>query len=195
MRAFLVAVGAVVALGVLAACGGQAAPAASSHAVGAGHTSQQATLPSKVPPETPSVVAETTPPVAGKPRNPSDGKPPVTVGPDGPVVPAGVTEVPPSQVDSSALPNYVEYGNKVWAFDDGFSLQFFAAASSSCTGVQATVVDQGPDSVKIVVRSLDSPQGGRPDDGPCAMVMTPAPVTVTLDSPLRDRKILLSAGR
>jgi hypothetical protein len=110
-------------------------------------------------------------------------------------VPDGVTEVPSSQVDSSALPNYFEYGNKVWAYDGGFSLQFFAAASSSCTGVEARVVDQASDSVKIVVQALDSPQGGRPDGGVCAMVMTPTPVTVTLDTPLQDRKILLSAGR
>jgi hypothetical protein len=189
MRAFVVAVGAVLALGVLAACGQDAS---TSGAAGQTSQSDQQT---KVPPDTPSDVAEPTPPAGEKPQNPSGGPAPVTIGPDGPVVPEGVTEVPPSQVDASALPALAEYDNKVWAYNSGFSLQFFASASSSCTGVQATVVDQSSGSVKILVRPMDSPQGGRPDDGACAMVMTPKPVTVTLDQPLRDRKILLSAGR
>lgn len=189
MRAFLIATTAVLGLGVLAACGSQPSPAASDQA------GQTSTSPSKTAPEPPSVIAEPTRPDAGKPQNPSNGEPPVTIGPNGPVVPPGVSEVPPSQIDASALPSYFEYGNKVWAYDGGFSLQMFAAASSSCTGAEAKVVDQSSDSVKIVVRPLDSPQGGRPDDGACSMVMTPKAVTVTLDTPLQDRKILLSAGR
>lgn len=194
MRAFLIVTTAAVALGVLAACGEQTTPGASDQA---GRTSQtsESERPSKTAPEPPSVIAEPTPPAGGKPQNPSSGEPPVTIGPDGPVVPDGVTEVPASQVDTSALPVYVEFGNKVWMYNSGFALQFFASASSSCTGAQASVVDQSPDAVKIVVTPLDTPQGGRPDDGACAMVMTPTPVTVTLDTPLRDRKVLLSAGR
>lgn len=192
MRAFLIATTAVAALGVLAACGNQTTPAASDQA---GQTSQTSERPSKTEPEPPSVIAEPTPGAGEKPRNPSGGEPPVTIGPNGPVVPDGVTEVPASQVDTSALPVYVEFGNKVWMYDGGFALQFFASASSSCTGAEAAVVDQAPDAVTIVVRPLDAPQGGGPDDGVCAMVMTPTPVTVTLDSPLQDRKILLSAGR
>ncbi|HYQ65443.1 hypothetical protein [Actinophytocola sp.] len=189
MRAFVVAAGAVLALGVLAACASQAT---SSGAAGQTNPSTQST---KVAPDTPSDVVEPTPPAGEKPQNPSGGPAPVTIGPGGPVIPEGVTEVPSSQVDASALPTFGEYGNKVWAYNSGFSLQFFASASSSCTGVQATVVDQSSGSVKILVQPLDSPQGGRPDDGACAMVMTPKPVTVTLDQPLRDRKIVLSAGR
>ena len=45
----------------------------------------------------------------------------------------------------------------------------------------------------IVVRPIASPQGGRPDDGVCSMVMTPVPVAVTLDTPLQDRRIVLTA--
>jgi hypothetical protein len=103
--------------------------------------------------------------------------------------------VPASQIEASALPSYFEYGNKVWAYDGGFSLQLFAAASSSCTDAEAVLVDQSADTVKIVVRPLDQPQGGRPDDGACAMVMTPKAVKISLDTPLQDRLIVLSAGR
>ncbi|TDV40324.1 hypothetical protein [Actinophytocola oryzae] len=190
MRAYLIATTAVLGLGVLAACGSQATPAASDQT----STSQSVATP-KSSPEPPSNVAEPTPGNGAKPRDPTSGEAPVTIGPNGPVVPPGVTEVPAKQVDAVALPNYFEYGNKVWSFEGGFSLQFFAAASSSCTGVEARVVDQSTDSVKILVQPMDSPQGGRPDGGACAMVMTPMPVTVTLDTPLQDRKILLSGGR
>jgi len=191
MRAFLITTTAVLAVGVLAGCG--ATPDA-SNAAGQTSSTTSSDQPSKTAPEPPSDVVEPTPP-AGKPQNPSSGEPPVTLGPDGPVVPDGVTEVPAAQVDASALPTYFEYGNKVWQYDGGFSLQMFASASTSCSGVAARVVDQSSDTVKILVQPLDQPQGGDPDGGVCSMVMTPRPVTVTLDTPLQDRKIVLSGGR
>jgi len=192
MRALLIATTAALALGVLAGCGNEPARTASD----ASGQSEQSSQSQKPAPETPSVIAEPTPPASGgKPQDPSGGEPPVTIGPDGPVVPAGVTEVPADQVDVSALPNYFEYGDKVWMFNDGFALQMFAAASSGCSDAEATVVDQSADSVKILVRPLDGPEGGRPDGTACTAVMTPRPVTVTLDTPLRDRTVYLSAGR
>jgi hypothetical protein len=192
MRAFLIATTAVLAVGALAACGNQTPTASDA----AGQTSQTSSSeqPSKTAPEPPSDVAGATPP-AGKPQNPSSGEPPVSLGPDGPVVPDGVTEVPAAQVDATAVPTYFEYGNKVWQYDGGFSLQMFASASTSCAGVEARVVDQSSDTVKILVQPLDQPQGGSPDGGVCTQVMTPKAVTVTLDTPLQDRKIVLSGGR
>lgn len=189
MRALLIAATATLTLVVLAGCGVEVTPAAQDQ------TSESA-KPTKPAPEPPSVIAEPTKPAPGrKPQNPSGGEPPVTIGPDGPVVPAGVTEVPAAQVDATALPDYFEFGDKVWMFNDGFALQLFAAASSGCSDAEAVLADQSADSVKIMVRPMDSPQGGRPDDGMCTMVMTPRPVVVTLDTPLQDRKIYLSAGR
>jgi hypothetical protein len=194
MRALLTTATAALALGVLAGCGNATTPAASDQTTTTATTTTAPTT-SEQPP-TPSDVTTPEPPVGGKPQNPSGGgQPPVTIGANGPVVPKGVSEVPASQVDASALPNYFEFGNRVWQFEDGFSLQLFAAASSSCADAEAVVVDQSADTVKIIVRPLDQPQGGAPDDGVCTMVMTPKPVVVTLDQPLRDRKVLLSAGR
>ncbi|HEX6351836.1 hypothetical protein [Actinophytocola sp.] len=190
MRALLIAATAGVLLGALVACGQAATPAGTGQA---GQSSQSEVPSTTVEP--PSAIVEPTPPASGKPQNPSSGEPPVSIGPDGPVVPPGVTEVPASQIEASALPSYFEYGNKVWMYDGGFSLQLFAAASSSCTDAEAVVVDQSADSVKIIVRPLDQPQGGRPDDGACAMVMTPKAVHIALDTPLQDRLIVLSAGR
>jgi hypothetical protein len=193
MRALLTTATAVLALGVLAGCGDAATPAASDQSTS---STTSAAQPSKTPPETPTPSDVATPqPPAGKPQDPAGGEPPVTIGPDGPVVPAGVTEVPAGQVDATALPQYVEFGNKVWQYNDGFALQLFAPASTGCSGAEAMVVDQTADAVKIVVRPLDQPPGGRPDDSVCTQVMTPVPVSVTLEQPLRDRQVLLSAGR
>jgi hypothetical protein len=185
MRAFLLA---LVAVFALAACGEQ--PAASDQA---GQTTEVQFSQTKTAPEPPSVIAEPTPPADAKPRDPSTGEPPVTIGPSGLVVPAGVTEVPATQIDASAVITYSEYGKRVWMFDGGFSLQLFGDATSSCGEVHATV-DQAPDSVTIEVRATDQPQGGSPDKM-CASVMTPQPVVVRLDTPLQDRKVVLSAGR
>lgn len=197
MRALLIATTAVLALGVLAGCGDTATPAASDQSGTPPKTGQTEQTTEKTAPSTPtpSDVADPTPPAGGKPQHPSGGEPPVTIGPNGPVVPQGVTEVPSSQVDASALPNYFEYGDKVWSFDGGFSLQLFAAASSGCSDAEAVLADQSADTVKIMVRPMDGPQGGRPDGEMCTTVMTPKPVVVALDTPLRDRRILLSAGR
>ena len=195
MRALLTTATAALALGVLAGCGNAATPAASDQNTTT--TSSSSEAPSKTPPETPtpSDVATPQPPEAGKPQNPVSGEPPVTIGPNGPVVPAGVTEVPAKQVDATALPQFIEFGDTVWQYNDGFALQLFASASTGCSGAEARVVDQSADAVKIVVSPLAQPPGGRPDDSVCTQVMTPVPVTVTLEQPLRDRMVLLSAGR
>jgi len=78
------------------------------------------------------------------------------------VVPAGVTQFRRSRVDASALP--MEYDERAWCglFDDGFSLQMFAMATSGCGGVEALVVDQTATEVRISLRSMDQPQGGSP---------------------------------
>lgn len=189
MRALLIVGTAAIAVGVLAACGQEQAPAAQDSPPG---TSSELSPPPKEP-EPPSVIVEPTPP-AGKPQDPAASDPPVTIGPDGPVVPPGVTEVPSAQIDATKLPAYFEYGNKVWSFNDGFALQLFAAARSGCSGAEAVLTDQSADAVTITVRPLDQPQGGRPDEGVCTQVMAPQPVVVTLDTPLRDRTVHLVSG-
>ncbi|GAB1514183.1 hypothetical protein JCM33774_62250 [Actinophytocola sp. KF-1] len=193
----LTTVTAALALGVLAGCGDASTPAASDQSTTT--TTTSATPPSKTPPETPtpSDVAPTEqPPPAGKPQNPTDGTPRITVDGNELVVPPDLKAVPAAQVDASAVPGYYgEHRGKVWLHADGFTLETISYASSGCTDAEAVLVDQGPDSVKIVLRPLDQPLGGKPDDSICATVMTPRPVTVALDQPLRDRKVLLSAGR
>ncbi|MGH3757968.1 hypothetical protein [Actinophytocola sp.] len=189
MRALLFATLAAAAVVGLAGCGqDSAAPA--------GDTSASSTA---TPTETTGEPPVSTPP---EPKPPADSRPPgpppsapVSVSPSGPVVPEGVTQVPADQVDASALPAYYEHRGQVWVFDDGYSLQMFAAASSGCSDAEAVVVDQSDSDIRIMLRPLPQPPGGRPGGGACTAVMTPRPVTVALAEPLGDRKILLASGR
>jgi len=185
MRALLIATAAA-SLVVLAGCG--------QEPVDAGATPPDATSPTKT--EEPATDIATPEEPGGKPQDPgATPTPPVSLSPDGPVVPEGVALVPADQVDSSALPEYYEQRGQVWVYDDGLSLQMFAAASSSCGDAEAMVVDQTSSEVRIVLRSMDQQMGGPADGEACAMVMRPKPVTVTLDTPLQDRKIFLASGR
>jgi len=153
------------------------------------------TSPATTPPSTSQPgIAPGEPAPTGKPSGTPSA--PVTLSPQGEaVVPPGVEQVPAAQVDASALPTYYKLHGDVWVFDDGYSLEMFAAASSGCTDAEAVVVDQSAE-VRITLRPLDSQPGGRPDGGgACTAVMTPKPVTVRLDQPLGDRMIRLGIGR
>lgn len=198
MRASLIAAAAGLVLAGLAGCGegtGPAAPNPSSTAPAASSSVD---------------VAEPTGPVVDVTPTPPDGKPvdppadppagaaptaPVSLSPTGPVVPAGVEQVPSARVDVSAVPEYYEHRGLVWVYDGGRSLQMFAAASSGCGDAAARVVDQSAAEVRIVLESLPQPQGGSADGDICTTVMTPRPVTVALDAPLGTRTVVLSGGR
>lgn len=194
MRALLLVTLAAAAAVGLSGCGQDTTPA-----------SDKAAGSSTVPTTAPTTTAPTLPtlPNPGKPvTRPPEPKPPagtptapVSMGPNGPVVPAGVTQVPADQVDASALPAYYNNPGDVWVYDDGYSLEMFAAASSGCSEAEAVVVDQTSDAVRITLRPLAQTQGGRPDSRPCTAVMTPRPVTVRLAEPLGDRTIHLGIGR
>ncbi|MPZ82834.1 MAG: hypothetical protein GEV28_21515 [Actinophytocola sp.] len=191
MRALFIATLAAAAVVGLAGCGQDAAPAGDS--AGAAPDTASSTATSTELPSLPPVSKPQDPPAP----KPTEGtpEPPVSVSPSGVVVPEGVRQVPAGQVDASALPVYYEHRGEVWVFDDDYSLQMFAAASSGCTDAEAVVVDQSASEVRIMLRPLDQPQGGRPDGTVCTAVMTPRPVTVRLDAPLGDRKIFLAGGR
>jgi hypothetical protein len=196
MRALLTTATAALTLCVLAGCGDASTPAASDQTTTT-TTSSSAPSPSKTPPATPTPSDVATPrPPAGKPQNPTSGEPLLTIEGGKVVVPAGVRELPASQVDASAVPQYeAEFSRKAWLHEDGFTVEVIGYASSGCTGVEGRVVDQTPNAVKIILSPLDQPPGGKPDDSMCTTVMTPRPVAVTLDQPLADRKVMLSSGR
>jgi predicted small lipoprotein YifL len=195
MRALLLATLAAVAVVGLAGCGQDGTPAgAKSSEKASEKPSTASTGPSVTAPVPPLSTSIQRPPEP-KPPAGATPTPPVTMGPNGPVVPPGVTQVPAARVDVSALPAYYEHRGDVWVYDDGYSLEMLAAASSGCSEAEAVVVDQTPEAVRIMLRPLAQTQGGRPDSRPCTAVMTPRPVTVRLREPLGDRTVYLGIGR
>jgi hypothetical protein len=124
---------------------------------------------------------------------PFTSAPPVTMGPNGPVVPGGVEALPPSQLDSKNLPDYYTERH-VWVFNAGRSLQLFAVARNGCSGVEANPTQQSATDVTIAIRPLDQPMGEHPDGNPmCTQALTLKSVVVQLAEPLGTRRVHLVA--
>lgn len=182
MRATRVIAGAALLL-ALTACG-QAEPAASP---GSGDR----TTVIEISPSEPSLGPTVTLPDPSKaPAPPIDVAPPAE-----PTVPTGATLLPTSQVDASGLPTYYADRN-VWSVNDGRTLMLSAMARTACAGVQARVVEQSENTVRINISPMDTPQGGPADGtggpGMCAQVLTPKTLTVDLKVPLGKRKVVLT---
>jgi hypothetical protein len=189
MRATRVIAGAALLLLSLAACGeaAQSVPPVGSLPPGA---EPQITL--GAPPSSGGTVVEPTEPK----------KPPY---PTGVPLPSGTPEVaqllPASQVDTTGIPSSFNdhgvYQVNVYSRNGGRTLQITASASDACTRLQARVVDQTQDAVRINLGPVDVPQGGRPDEpggGMCAQVLTPQTFTVDLKVPLGNRTVFLAAA-
>jgi hypothetical protein len=175
MRVFVGTAGLLLAL---AACG-QAADQGGQAASAPGSTSGS---------PSPTIVE---PPSVSVPAPPITELPPPLPGPTGTKVPEGATLLPKSQVDTSGLPSYYTERN-VWSLNGGRSLVVPGMGRDACTGVQARVVEQNADLVRIEISPMDVPQGGQPDGGGfCAQVVTPRMVTVDLKVPLGNRKVVL----
>jgi hypothetical protein len=162
----------------LAACG-QAADQGGQAASAPGSTSGSST---------PTLVD---PPSVSVPVPPITKPPPQPPGPPATNVPADATLLPKSQVDTSGLPSWYTERN-VWSVNGGRTLVVPGMGRDACTGVQARVVEQNADLVRIEISPMDVPQGGSPDGpGFCAQVVTPRMVTVDLKVPLGNRKVVL----
>lgn len=174
MRATPVITGVLVLLFALGACGqaaDQGAPANGTPSSGGSPSNP----PSSAPTEPPSGSSSTPPPVTGLPQ--------------------GAAQVPSDRLDTSALPEYYRSSSKVWVVNDGRTLQLSAMARDACTGVQARVIEQNDQLVRIELAPMDVPQGGSPDGpGFCAQVLTPRIVTVDLKAPLGDRRVIVTGG-
>ncbi|GAA2967809.1 hypothetical protein [Actinokineospora diospyrosa] len=172
---------AALALLVLAGCGGAADQADQAPAPGT-------TQPASAAPTTEGSQPPQTGPAPTKPQVPQ-----VTIAPDGKVsVPAGFKELPAKQVNAKALPeSYKE--RRVWASEDGKSLQLVGIASDSCAGVDAQVLEATEAVVKVSLAPMTSPQGGT-EGKMCATVITPRPVEVPLEQPVGDRTVEVVAG-
>lgn len=180
MRAMRVFVGTAGLLLTLTACG-QAANSGGQAASAPGSASAS-------PSPTATVVE---PPSVGLPVPPVTAKPPPPPAGTGTNVPQGATLLPKTQVDTAGLPSWYTERN-VWSVNGGRSLIVPGMGRDACTGVDARVVEQNAELVRIEIAPMDVPQGGQPDGGGfCAQVVTPRMVTVDLKVPLGNRRVVL----
>jgi hypothetical protein len=115
------------------------------------------------------------PPVARKAAPPAD----VVAWP---APPAGARELPPPQIDGSALPD--GYPRQVWTEGDGHTVGAYGQ-EGGCTDVHPEVQEQSPHAVRIaLVEVTYSP-------GPCTMDLRFPALTTQLDAPLGNRTVIL----
>ncbi|PRY30304.1 hypothetical protein CLV43_12436 [Umezawaea tangerina] len=104
-----------------------------------------------------------------------------------PPLPGGSTEVPPSKVDGTVLPE--TYKTQVSVASDGRTLQVVGQAGG-CKTATAEVTTQAADQVQItLVTTYYAPGAG----GVCTQEIRDVPLNVTLAAPLGDRKVVLEA--
>ncbi|MET1072680.1 MAG: hypothetical protein ABWY11_08550 [Umezawaea sp.] len=187
MRNAKVLVALAVGLCALAGCGSGDAPFGASGTSGSASSSP------------PSSTASLSPSASGLPggtaslpsstvRPPGQSQvPPQPSQPTSPPLPGGSTEVPPSKVDGTVLPE--TYKTQVSVASDGRTLQVIGQAGG-CKTATAEVTTQAADQVQItLVTTYYAPGAG----GVCTQEIRDVPLNVTLAAPLGDRKIVLEA--
>jgi len=114
------------------------------------------------------------------PGEPSSAMPPGEPGQIPP--PAGSVPVPEAKVDASALPE--GYPRVAWTEGDGRTLGAYGQAGG-CIEASAEVREQTAQ--RVVLRITETVTS----TGPCTMEIRFPPLSVTLDSPLGDRTVVL----
>lgn len=99
----------------------------------------------------------------------------------------GAGEVPADRVDGSALPD--THKRQAWVSGDGRTLQV-VGLTGGCKNASAEVTAQSADSVLVTLVSTYYPPA---DGGVCSQDLRDVPLTVTLDAPLGDRRLVLEA--
>ncbi|HEY2724055.1 MAG TPA: hypothetical protein VGI84_05170 [Pseudonocardiaceae bacterium] len=118
-----------------------------------------------------------------QPAQPAVGHAAVPGGAGGwPAPPQGAYELPPSQIDSAALPP--GYPRLVWTQGDGRTVGAYGQ-EGGCTEVHPEVREQNAQAVRIALVEVTS------SPGPCTMDLRFPPVTAQLDTPLEHRTVII----
>ncbi|GLW91477.1 hypothetical protein Aglo03_22930 [Actinokineospora globicatena] len=156
-------IGAGVLLTVMTACAGQETASQPPDPTSAPTTSQPADPPGAVPP------TETSEP---------DRQPAVTP-------PTGGTEVPAAQIDATGVAQ--DYPTMVWTEDGGTDVGV-VAQEGGCGKASAEVTEQAAAQVVITLVETQPPKPAQ-----CTMDIRFPKLSVHLDSPLGDRKVVLKS--
>ena len=166
------AVAAVALAVVLAGC----SSGTQSGAPGSGSSSGAPTSGTSTPPSPGSSGAPTNAPV----------QPPVSISEEKPVVPPNVTAVPKDKVDTTSLSE--TFRTEAYVFNDGRDVEVFGVGGG-CKEARAEVTAQSAEVVQIVLVTVTK----QPPGTVCTQEIRQVPLTVRLDAPLGDRRLVLES--
>jgi hypothetical protein len=113
-------------------------------------------------------------------------QPPVSISEEKPVVPPNVTPVPKERVDTTSLSD--TYRDEAYVFGDGRDIEVFGVGGG-CKEARAEVSGQSADLVQITLVTITK----QPPGTMCTQEIRQVPLTVRLDAPLGDRRLVLEA--
>ncbi|GLY55091.1 hypothetical protein [Lentzea sp. NBRC 102530] len=113
-------------------------------------------------------------------------QPPVSISEEKPVVPPNVTPVAKEKVDTTSLSD--TYRDEAYVFGDGRDVEVFGVGGG-CKEARAEITGQSADVVQITLVTITKQPAGTV----CTQEVRQVPLTVRLDAPLGDRRLVLEA--
>ena len=113
-------------------------------------------------------------------------QPPVSISEEKPVVPPNVTPVPKDKVDATSLSD--TYLDEAYVFGDGRDVEVFGVGGG-CKEARAEVAGQSAAVVQITLVTITK----QPSGTVCTQEIRQVPLTVRLDAPLGDRRLVLES--
>ncbi|MCP2243145.1 hypothetical protein [Lentzea aerocolonigenes] len=113
-------------------------------------------------------------------------QPPVSISEEKPVVPPNVTPVPKEKVITTSLSDL--YRSEAYVFGDGRDVEVFGVGGG-CKEARAEVTAQSAELVQITLVTITK----QPPGTVCTQEIRQVPLTVRLDAPLGDRRLVLES--
>ncbi|MEU0879794.1 hypothetical protein ABZ345_14400 [Lentzea sp. NPDC005914] len=113
-------------------------------------------------------------------------QPPVSISEEKPVVPPNVTPVAKDKVDTTSLSD--TYRDEAYVFGDGRDVEVFGVGGG-CKEARAEVSGQSADLVQITLVTITK----QPSGTVCTQEIRQVPLTVRLDAPLGNRRLVLES--
>ncbi|ANZ34944.1 hypothetical protein BBK82_01495 [Lentzea guizhouensis] len=126
----------------------------------------------------------TSAPGSGSPSAPVT--PPVSISEEKPVIPPNVTPVPKEKVDSTSLSD--TFRTEAYVFNDGRDIEVFGLGGG-CKEARAEVTAQSAEVVQVTLVTITK----QPPGTICTQEVRQVPLTVRLDAPLGDRRLVLES--
>ncbi|RDI17411.1 hypothetical protein [Lentzea flaviverrucosa] len=113
-------------------------------------------------------------------------QPPVSISEEKPVIPPDVTPVAKDKVDTTSLSD--TYRDEAYVFGDGRDVEVFGVGGG-CKEARAEITGQSADVVQITLVTITKQPAGTI----CSQEIRQVPLTVRLDAPLGNRRLVLEA--